>query len=122
MNPEEENSGLARRLKKLRMQTGLSQKEFAQSARLAYAQYNRYERGDNVPNAEILSRLAEALSVSVGYLLEGDEKDAAVANFEDKDLLLLFSEVERLRTEDKTYIKKVLADLVKVKKFEQLAV
>ena len=67
-------------------------------------------------------RLADALNVSVDYLLEGDEKDAAFANFEDKDLLLLFSEVERLRAEDKTYIKKVVADVIKVKKFKQLAV
>lgn len=124
MNSEDENSGteLSRRLKKLRMQTGLSQKQFAQSLKLAYAQYNRYERGDNIPNTDILSRLADALNVSVDYLLEGEEKDAAVANFEDKDLLLLFSEVERLKAEDKSYIKKVVADLVKVKKFEQLAV
>jgi transcriptional regulator with XRE-family HTH domain len=122
MNPEDENKGLAERLKRLRMQTGLSQKQFAQSVKLAYAQYNRYERGDNIPNADILSRLADALNISVDYLLEGEVKDAAVANFEDKDLLLLFAEVERLKAEDKTYIKKVVADLVKVKKFEQLAV
>jgi len=122
MNSEEDSKGMAQRLKQLRMQKGFSQKEFARVVKLAYAQYNRYERGDNIPNAETLTKLADALNISVDYLLEGEEKDAAFANFEDKDLLQLFSEIEKLKTEDKKYIKKVLGDLVKVKKFEELAI
>jgi len=121
MDSDTKNVNLSVRLKQQRMQTGLSQKEFAEKINLAYAQYNRYERGDNVPNAETLSKLADALNISVDYLLEGEEKDAAIANFEDKDLLKLFQEVEGLEKEDKDYIKKVVSDLVKIKKFKQLA-
>lgn len=121
MDSVDVKTGLAQRLKHLRMQKGLSQKEFAEMIKLAYAQYNRYERGDNIPNPEILSRLGDALNVSVDYLLEGEEKDAAYANLEDKDLLQLFSEIEKLKAEDKIYIKRLLTDLVKLKKFEQLA-
>ena len=121
MDSDTKNVNLSVRLKQQRMQTGLSQKEFAEKINLAYAQYNRYERGDNVPNAETLSKLADALNISVDYLLEGEEKDAATANFEDKDLLKLFQEVEGLDKEDKDYIKKVVSDLVKIKKFKQLA-
>lgn len=121
MNEISENMSLSARLKQLRMQTGLSQKEFAEKIKLAYAQYNRYERGDNIPNAETLSRLADALNISVDYLLEGEEKDAAIANFADKGLLKLFQEVEALDKDDKEYIQKVITDLVKIKKFKQLA-
>jgi len=121
MDENNENIHFPMRLKQLRMQTGLSQKEFAEKTKLAYAQYNRYERGDNTPNAETLRRLADALDVSVDYLIEGEEKDAAIANFEDKDLLRLFQEVESLDKEDKDYIQKVVSDLVKIKKVKQLA-
>jgi len=116
-----EINAIAQRLKQLRMQTGLSQKEFAEKVKIAYAQYNRYERGDNTPNAESLSKLADALNVSVDYILEGEEKNAAMANFEDKALLQLFNDVENLKKEDKEFIKQVLSDLVKLKKYQQLA-
>lgn len=121
MDETSENMNLSARLKQLRMQTGLSQKDFAAKVKLAYAQYNRYERGDNIPNAETLGRLADALDVSVDYLIEGNEKDAAIANFADKGLLKLFQDLETLDKDDKEYIQKVLTDLVKIKKFKQLA-
>lgn len=109
------------RLKSLRMQKGLSQKQLAEIANLNRVQYNRYEKGETMPSTETISKIADVLEVSVDYLLEGKEEDAAIANFEDKDLLQLFSEVEKMPNGDKTYIKQVLTDLIKVKKFQQLA-
>ena len=40
------------------------------------------------------------------YLRKDKVEDAAVANYEDKDLLELFSEVSKLDPENKSYIKK----------------
>lgn len=125
MNTEKENSMennlFSNRLKTLRMQKGLSQKAFAELIGLNPVQYNRYENKEVIPSTDTLAKLADALEISVDYLLEGQEEDAATANFEDKDLLKLFSEVEKLDKENKDYIKKVLSDLVKLKKFEKLA-
>lgn len=117
----EQSNSFSVRLKTQRMQKGLSQRAFAQMTDLNPVQYNRYENKGVIPSTETLARLADALEVSVDYLLEGQEEDAAIANFEDKDLLKLFSEVGKLDIENKNYIKKVLSDLVKVKKFEELA-
>lgn len=125
MNADATNSEKAAtfssRLKQLRMQKGLSQKAFAELIGTHPVQYNRYETGDNIPASELLTKIADALGVTVDYLLDGKNEEAAVAKFEDKDLLNLFSEVEKLKTEDKLYIKKVIEDLLKVKKFQQLA-
>ncbi|MBN2817944.1 MAG: helix-turn-helix transcriptional regulator [Bacteroidales bacterium] len=103
------------------MRKGLSQKAFSELIDLNPVQYNRYENKGILPSSETLGKLACALEVSVDYLIEGQVEDAAFANFEDKDLLELFSEVSKLDPENKNYIKKVLADLVKLKKFEMLA-
>lgn len=117
----EKGATFSSRLKQLRMQKGLNQKAFAELVDVHPVQYNRYETGDNIPASELLTKIADALGVTVDYLLDGKNEEAAVAKFEDKDLLNLFSEVEKLKTEDKLYIKKVVEDLLKVKKFQQLA-
>jgi transcriptional regulator with XRE-family HTH domain len=122
MNAETERvPTFSSRLKQLRMQKGLSQKAFAELVDVHPVQYNRYETGDNIPASELLTKIADALGVTVDYLLDGKNEEAAVAKFEDKDLLNLFSEVEKLKAEDKLYIKKVVEDLLKVKKIQQLA-
>ena len=55
--------------------------------------------GDGVARAG----LADVLDVSVDYLLEGTTHDAARADFEDRELLKMFKEVERGTDEKKTY-------------------
>lgn len=116
------NEAFAKRLKELRMQKGLSQKEFAKTVDIHPVHYNRYEKGATFPTAETLTRLADGLGVSVDYLLDGEEIDAAIANFEDRDLLKLFERLEKLPDEDKEKIKDVIdAFLMKKELKKQLA-
>ena len=96
------------RLKLLRMQKGLSQKKLAEIANINRVQYNRYERGETMPSTETISKIADVLGVSVDYLLEGKTQDAAIANLEDKDLLKMFEELEKLPTKDKEIAKEML--------------
>lgn len=103
------------------MQKGLTQKDFAARVKLAYAQYNRYERGDNRPTAEILSKLADALGVTVDYLLDGKEEAAAVASFEDRELLKLFEETEKLPAKDKEMAKELLDSFLFKRRVKQMA-
>ncbi|MFZ6024000.1 MAG: helix-turn-helix domain-containing protein [Bacteroidota bacterium] len=115
------NSQFSIRLKQLRLEKGYSQKQIADKVGLHSIHYGRYERGDSLPAAETLTKLADALGVSVDYLLEGESKDAAVANFEDKDLLRIFSELEKLPAEKKDAVKMIVETLVRDYKVQQLS-
>jgi transcriptional regulator with XRE-family HTH domain len=117
----EKNSNFAKRLKNLRLQKGFSQKDLAKILDLHHVNYGRYERGDSHPAAGTLTKLADALDVSVDYLLEGETQDAAVANLEDKDLLKMFSEIEKLPAKDKEVVKTLLDAFITKKKVQQLA-
>lgn len=121
MSAESSNLTLPERLKQLRMQKGLSQKAFAELVNVHPVQYNRYEGGDSVPSAENLPKLAEALGVTVDYLLEGKNDEAAVAKFEDRDLLRLFEETEKLPAKDKEIAKEMLDSFLFKRRVKQMA-
>jgi transcriptional regulator with XRE-family HTH domain len=121
MDATNNNSDFAQRLRTLRMQKGLSQRAFTKSIDLNYTQYNRYETGETIPSADTLTKLADSLNVSVDYLLDGKEEDAAVANLSDKNLLNLFQEIESFPEKEKEHITFILESLVKNRKHQQLA-
>ncbi len=116
MNPTAEEKArleqFAARLKQLRMQKGVSQKAFAEQITVHPVQYNRYEGADVLPSIDILSKIAEALGVTVDFLLEGKNEEAAVARFEDRELLEIFSEIEKFPPKKKEALKIILASLV----------
>lgn len=57
------------RLKALRTQRGLLQKEVAEKIGVDRTTYVKYEKGSSDPNFEILQRLADYFNVTVDYLL-----------------------------------------------------
>ncbi len=57
------------RLRALRQQQGLSQRELARRCGLAMSMIAKYERGYNDPSVVALRSLAEELNVSADYLL-----------------------------------------------------
>ena len=71
--------------------------------------------------ADSLRRLADALGVSADFLLHGNIEAAAKANFSDRELLLMFQEIEKLPDEDKDFIKRVIDALLTKKKIQALA-
>lgn len=108
------------RLKQLRLEKGFSQKDIAKILNMHHVNYGRYERGDSRPSADTLTKLADALDVSVDYLLEGEEIDAAFANFEDKKLLQMFAKIETLSSKDKEVVITLLDAFIKKKEIENL--
>lgn len=111
----------ANRLKQLRLQKNLSQKDVAELIGINITNYGNYERADAIPSAESLQKLAGIFEVSIDYLLTGRTDDALIANLADKDLLKLFQEIEKFSDADKEHVKFVLESIVKNKKFQQLA-
>ena len=59
----------AKRLKKLREEKGLSQRELAKQVNIAHSTLGMYEIGEREPDFKITSRLASYLNTSVDYLV-----------------------------------------------------
>lgn len=60
---------LSKRLKSLRNEADLTQKEFALKFNMSDARYNQYETGKRAPDYETLQMFADYFNVSVDYLL-----------------------------------------------------
>ena len=57
------------RLKRLRQESGISQRAFAKILGIAHASYQRYERENGEPNQTTLVKIAQHFDVSTDYLL-----------------------------------------------------
>lgn len=91
------------RLRVIREQRFLSQRELAGGIGIEVAQISRYERGLYMPNAESLVELARFLRVGVSTLLLGQDEDAsgAAPPIQDISLLERFRELEKLKRKDR---------------------
>ena len=56
------------KLKELREEIGLTQKELAERLNIGYTTYNAYEKGTNEPNINIIIRLADFFNVTIDEL------------------------------------------------------
>jgi len=70
---------LGRRLKRLRKEKGLTQKELASKVRegLDYTYIGKIERGEQLPSLKILSAISEVLDVPLRYFFREEEAGAA---------------------------------------------
>src|SRR5213076_724225 len=86
--------GVGARLKRLRLQRGLSQRDLS-SPGVSYAYISRIEAGARTPSVKALRKLSQKLGVSVEYLETGrDMRDVY-----DRELRLADAELE-LRLSD----------------------
>ena len=121
--------GFAERLKLLRKEKKLSQVKLAKSVGIHYNHIGRYEHGKSNPSVKTLARLAQALDVTVDYLLGGSIREPAspstsgekgAALFEDSDLNILFEDIQTLDPYDRISIKKLIVDFISIKKKTQM--
>ncbi len=115
-------SEFAQRLRQLRKDRELTQAELGKRAGVHNVNLSRYERGLSEPSAETLKRLAEALDVSVGYLVEGSADEIPAMRFEDPELRDQMHAIERLPEEDKQVVKRFLDAFLFRKRVQDLAV
>jgi len=93
-------------LKALRKQKSWVQKELAAQVDIRFQQLNKYESGFNIPPAEMLVKLADALGVTVDFLLTGNPiEDSPLAN---SRLLRRFKVLEALTVDDQETVIKVI--------------
>lgn len=113
--------GLPARLRELRTKRKISRLELAKIVGIHENHIGRYERGDSQPTADKIKKMAEALGVSGDYLLDSTTEDVARASLEDRELLDLFKEVEKLTGEDRAVIKKLMTAFINQKKIHELS-
>lgn len=85
------NAPFAETLKRLRTDSGLSQRELASRMYVTRSTVARWENGSRLPDAAMISRLAQCLNVSVGVLLsaaaESDESPNVIIVDDRKAIL-----------------------------------
>ncbi|WP_173645770.1 helix-turn-helix domain-containing protein [Leptospira interrogans] len=108
------------KLKELRIQKGFSQENLAKMVGLHKNHIGRYERGDSQPTADKIRKLADALGVTGDVLLGSTTQDQAKIQIGDRDLLNLFSEVEKLSSEDKEKVSDFLDAFLMKRKMKQM--
>jgi len=110
MHDETLRKAFGARLKALRKQKGWAQKELAAQVEIRFQQLNKYESGLNIPPAEMLIKLADALGVSVDFLLTGNPvEDSPLAN---SRLFKRFQAVETMATDDQETVIRVIDAMV----------
>ena len=114
-------SEFGQRIKELRRQKDLSQHQVADMLGMHFTNIIRYERGLARPNSETLKKLADIFSVPSGYLIDGDLDQQAQAQFDDKELLLHFQQIQALPEEDKATIKKLIEAFIFARKVQSLS-
>lgn len=98
------------RLKRLRKQKGWAQKELVGQVGIRFQQLNKYESGLNIPPAEMLVKLADALGVTVDHLLTGNPvEDSPLAS---SRLFRRFKGLEALTLDDQETVIKVIDALI----------
>ena len=104
------------RITLLRKQLKWSQDDLAKKIGTSAPIIGRYERGEIKPSIDVAARIADALEVTIDYLLGKSEN----MNLNKKNLKRL-EDIEQLPEEDKKYIFYAIDNLIKAAKLNKIA-
>lgn len=96
------------RLKIVREERALKREDIAQKIGTSAAIIGRYERGERTPSVDIAKKIAEALEVSLDYLVG----DTSVL-IKDKKMLYRLELMQQISEEDRKTVLKVMDSLLK---------
>ncbi len=101
---------LGRRIKQLRKDKLLTQKELANQIGSSHAQLNKYESGLNTPPLDRLLLLAEVLETSIDHMVAGQGHGEPPIH--SQRLIQRFQAIEEFNTDDRETIIKVLDAMI----------
>src|SRR5947199_3458588 len=107
ISEEQQAESVGMRLKRLRLERGLSQRELS-SPGVSYAYISRIEAGARTPSVKALRMLAKKLSVSVEYLETGRD----IRESEERELRLSDAELELRLDGDTSRAETTLRDVL----------
>ena len=110
------------RLRSLREQRFLSQKDLADGVQIEVAQISRYERGLYMPSAETLVDVARFLRVPVGQLLlgEAEKGENGTAPIRDISLLERFRDLEKMNRKDRQVVITLIDAMIEARQHEEV--
>ncbi|MFS7398537.1 helix-turn-helix domain-containing protein [Carnobacterium maltaromaticum] len=100
------------RLRELRKKHGLTQTQLGKLINLSHVSISGYENNTRLPDAEILSKLADVLNTTTDYLL-GRTNNPKKDTTKTTDAQFLFFEKENLTSEDEDYLKLMVETMKK---------
>lgn len=90
------------KLKQLRLESGLTQKQLAEQIGITKSVVSFYELRERTPSPDVLVKLAGIFHVSADYLLGIDKtKSIDVSGLDDDDIKVVRGVVEQLRKKNK---------------------
>lgn len=95
---------LGQKITKIRKEKKLSQVDIASYVGVSRDAISKYERDDIIPSVENAKKIAQALGVSLDYLVSEDDSLEVV----DVDMLNRMKEIQRLSEEDKNTVIKII--------------
>lgn len=115
-------STFGEKIKSLRKDHGWSQDKLGLEVGLHGRHIGKYETGRAMPNAETLVRIANALKVSIDYLLRnGMEENPTSSNIlRDPDLIRKFEAVEKMNKDDKRVVTSLIDAYIKKQQIEDV--
>jgi transcriptional regulator with XRE-family HTH domain len=96
------------RLLEARKNKGIFQQELGNISKVHFTNIGKYERGEAIPAADILNRIAKALDVTTDFLMNGTMQDKSAEVISDEELLSQFRKIEKLSAEKKKLVKEFL--------------
>ena len=96
------------RIRVLRREAGLTQRETAEKIGVTYRTYQNYEAGASLPSGTVLARISALFGMSMDLL--SDKPDTKVPAAENRELCALLAEMQalfsggKLQDEDKQYV------------------
>jgi len=109
------------RIKQLRTEKKWTQAELSEKIGVKQKQISAYERGTNIPSAEILIRISEAFDVSLDYLASEARGQSAKIEVKDRELLRYFEAIDDYNEDERTLVKNMLNLVVMKHKFQNIA-
>lgn len=83
-------------------------------------QISAYERGTNIPSAEVLIKMSEAFDVSLDYLAFQAQGQSAKIEVKDRELLRYFEAIDDFNEDERRLVKEMLNLVVLKHKFQDL--
>ncbi|MEW6327904.1 MAG: helix-turn-helix transcriptional regulator [Thermodesulfobacteriota bacterium] len=83
------------RIKLRREKLGISQERLGEMVGVTYQQIQKYEKGINRVNVEILQKIAQSLDVSTNFFFDGEDeqKIKGILTFQEQELIRYFRSI-----------------------------
>lgn len=108
------------KINQLRNEKKLSLDKLAADIDVARSILWKYEKGQAVPSAEVLKRIASFFGVSADYLLFDITEKENITKITDKNLLKQFEEIDKMPEDKRLLIKRFLDMVINEDKIKKM--